>query len=347
MKWNRTSWGHGAVAVLLLGGLLSEVRGQTWLNWIRQIQTEENGQIARDLYVGIEGTEVAQDPVPEGGALFELWTLRDDPFGEWLLDQSTVGAYLPRASVTVVTEDPYPNANRTRADRPFTVRVEMEGLIEDPDVQQAAREVLFQQFAQSYPEGSFSLPGGEVTNDVHFETYLSDNGEHELEFTITALDGGNPLKVAGEEHFFIQALEDYGVDPVVIARDEIQIWPVADGSIEGVEDGDRVGISPRDLTMTVNDAYPGSVIYCHAYEGAPNLGTEGILVPGSHKNVTATFATDHEFILSDWTGVFPEDGYYTLELLTETPFGTERLDFVSFYVDATLNVRGSLQGLEN
>ncbi|MEM9081320.1 MAG: hypothetical protein AAGC74_11585 [Verrucomicrobiota bacterium] len=337
------------LTLFIFGALLSFLPAQSWVNWIRQIQTEENGQIARDLYVNAEGTELAQDPVPEGGALFELWTLRDDPFGEWLLDQSTVGAYLPRATVTVITEDPYPNANRTRADRPFTVRVEMEGLIDDGsgDVQQAARQVLFQQFAQSYPNDSYSLPGGEVTSDVHYETYLSDNGDHVLEFTLTALDSGNPLKAAGEEHFFIQALEDYGVDPVVIARDEIQIWPVADGEIEGVTADERVGSTPRDLTMRVNDVYPGSIIYCHVYEGAPVLGTEGTLVPGSHKNVTATFATDHEFLLTDWEGVFPEDGYYTLELLTVTPFGTERLDHVSFYIDATLEFRGSIQGLQD
>jgi hypothetical protein len=44
--------------------------------------------------------------------------------------------------------------------------------------------------------------------------------------------------------------------------------------------------------------------------------------------------------------VFDSDGEWTIELLTETPFGLERLDHVTFTVDRTLQMNGSVNTID-
>ena len=46
--------------------------------------------------------------------------------------------------------------------------------------------------------------------------------------------------------------------------------------------------------------------------------------------------------LSNWDSVFTQDGQWTIELIAETPFGIERLDYRTFTLDRTIQMNGGV-----
>jgi len=80
------------------------------------------------------------------------------------------------------------------------------------------------------------------------------------------------------------------------------------------------------------------------YKGAPALGKTGWVVPGSSKVIKDTVPQNLTLTLSGYDSVFDEggDGQWTMELLTTTPFGTDRLAYVSFTLDRTIQARASV-----
>ena len=65
-------------------------------------------------------------------------------------------------------------------------------------------------------------------------------------------------------------------------------------------------------------------------------------MPGSALVVTDSVPRDAVLTISDWDDVFTGDGRWTLELLTSTVFGLDRLAYVSFDLDRTIRVNGSV-----
>lgn len=140
--------------------------------------------------------------VPEGGASFFLWTERQEtvindfafPAEEFLLDIATVTSFLPTAEISVQTHDQYAPRARTRADQPFQVVVNVEGLKSDADLLDNSdfdidelgeehvylQQLSMQRYAALYPADSNNLPDDELdANDLVDGTlYLAGNGEH-------------------------------------------------------------------------------------------------------------------------------------------------------------------------
>ena len=48
----------------------------------------------------------------------------------------------------------------------------------------------------------------------------------------------------------------------------------------------------------------------------------------------------------EWASTIEKEGPHTIELITETPFGTERLDYISFGVNRVLKIRSMLTDIE-
>jgi hypothetical protein len=99
-----------------------------------------------------------------------------------------------------------------------------------------------------------------------------------------------------------------------------------------------------NLTVTLNDLYPRSDTYVQVYQGSPALNTTGSQVPGSVLVWNDSKSKSTVIPLSDYDSVFTKDGTYTMELLTVTPFGTDRLSYVTFTVNRNIEVRGLLGG---
>ena len=333
---------------LLLGTLLCShvhASGEGYVNFVHQ--TQQSTGVVWSMSVNPAGTASSQGLLESGGALFQLWTIKQDTGTEYLLDQKLVGAYMPSASVTIQTLDPYPLRPRTRADMPFTVTINVAGLLSGTGIQDAAKRVLLEHHVKAYTNGVTSFTPAQATSGTpKSSASIYTNGPTDLSFGATSLTGSDPTKVSGEEHFVVHALADGTFTQSQIASANVQVWPVASGTIAGLNDGDRVRSKAPQLTVVMNDLYPRSGTYLQAYKGPVGPALNPVRIEGSTKVLDQSTSLSDTLVVADYDSAFPEDGTYTIELLTETPFGTERLDHVTFTVDRKLEVRGLLGGIE-
>ena len=350
------------------------VFAQTWTNFIRQTQYPSGVQW--DVPVISSGNQLAPLPIDQSGARFQLWTVGGstnngngnnidgvdssnpgqggstyDPSGtiddeinqsSYLLDTQYVGTYVPSAQVMITSEDPYAVIPRTRADRPFSVVITVSGLLSGADDPVASKSVCLRHYVQSYGlDGTGTGIDRDLATQVS-EASINGNGTTTLSYAINSVPGSDRAKVRGEERFAVFSLPDYQAAEGQLASCYIQIWPVASGGISGLTQNARIKSAMPTLTLTLDDLYPSSQTYAQVYRGEPQLGTKGTIVPGSALVVTDSVPRDAVLTISDWDDVFTGDGRWTLELLTSTVFGLDRLAYVSFDLDRTIRVNGSV-----
>lgn len=326
--------------------VLPEVYGDAaagWTNFIRQKQYPSGFE--RDVSVQQTGQRFSELPIDPGGARFELWTVRSDGSSNHLLDNKYVGAYVPIATVQISTGDPYSVIPRTRADQPIAVTITVQGLHGDPSAPEAARKVHFLRHVQSYGAGD----GSNIDRDqatLFTQSYLEQNGAYNLTYSLTDIPGGNRAKVRGEERFSIFSLPDYQAPSSQVASKFVQVWPVADGSISGIEDGEMLRFDAPDITLDMNDLYPDSRTYAQIYPGPPVLGTDGTVLPGSGLIIYDVTPHDRTLVIDDWSEAVEESGQYTIELLTATPFGVDRLDYVTFHINRDIKINAGVTTIE-
>ncbi len=316
----------------------------TYTNFIRQVQYPS--EVVRDASVISAGERLSELAIDPGGARFELWTVSSIGPVSFLLDSNYVGTYIPVATVNVRSEDLTSAIPRTRADRPFYVDLVVSGLLAGTTDPEPSKSVKFLRHVQSYGMAGTGIGIDRTQATLMTQTSVSTNGTQNLTFLINSVPGGNRSKVRGEERFSVFSLEDYQAPESQIASKYIQIWPVADGSLSGIASNQLVRYSLPQLTLTLNDLYPFSTTYVQAYKGNAALGTTGTVVPGSALVVNDSVPQSRVLIVKDYDGIFTSDGRWTLELLTRTPFGLDRLSFVTFDLDRTMKVNGSVTTIE-
>lgn len=335
---------------LLLGALAllssrASAAGEGYVNFIRQ--TQQGTGVVYSVNVASTGNTGSQGLLETGGALFQLYTV-DSSGKDYLLDQKLVGAYVPTATVSIATQDPYTQVPRTRADKPFTVTVNVAGLVTGvataPD---AAKRVLLEQHVKAYTATKTSYTLAEATSGTpKASSSIYTNGNTVLNFASTSVPAGDPTKANGEEWFVVHALADGAVAQTQIASGKVQVWPVASGGIAGLTNNQVVRSKAPTITVTMNDLYPRSDTYVQVYEGSPALNTTGKVLENRMLVWNDKASRSDVWTYSDYDSVFTKDGTYTMELLTVTPFGTDRLAYVTFTVSRTIEVRGLLGGLE-
>lgn len=325
-------------------GAAPRASAQSYTNFIRQIQYPSG--VVWDATVAASGTQQSALSIEPGGARFELWTVRSQPLTSYLLDQKVVGAYVPLSWVFIFSEDPYDLIPRTRADRPFVVYIYVAGLLSGADVPESTTGVNLLRHVQSYG------PGGDGTNinrdqaTLHSQSLVSANGWQILSIPSSAVPGSNLAKRRGEERFSVFSLPGYQVPASQIASKYIQIWPVADGSISGITSGALIKNAMPEVTLTMNDLYPDSTVFAKVYQGPSDLSAQGAIVPGSAMVIAEPVPQNRVLTISDWNSVLTDDGEWTLDLMTTSPFGTERLASVTFTLDRAIKVNGSITTAE-
>ena len=333
-----------SIIAILSVTLISGSGAQGFTNFVRQIQV--NSGVEWDVSVERTGEQLSPLAINPGGARFELWTVNGSTLEDYFLDEQYVGAYVPQSTLVVQSEDPYVTRPRTRADRPFVVTVTLAGMLSDPSAPDAARMVNLQHHVQSYGAG-----GNGVGIDRSLATLASDgfidvNGTYTLSYPVHGIPGSDASKARGEERFTVMSLPDYEAPEAQLSNASIQIWPVADGAIAGVLDGDSLRFATPQLTVTLNDLYPDSRTYAQVYKGSPVLGTIGEVVPGSAVVVNHAIPQNRVLVLNEWDSVIEESGLWTMELLTETPFGIDRLHYVTFTINRDIEVNGTVTTVE-
>ncbi|MGB6220237.1 hypothetical protein [Haloferula sp.] len=320
--------------------------GDNWVNFIRQNQVKSG--VVWDMPVDPEGQSPSALVLEENGALFQLWTIQQSNFKDYLLDQKVVGTYLPSAQIRITTADPYPHVHRTRADQPFTVEIEVSGLLGGAGVPDAAKRVLTEHHLAPYTPGQSSIDPRIATGGTPSSSgFITSNGTTVLNFTSSSLPAGDPTMALGEEHFVVHSLPDLDAPQTQIASNFVQVWPVASASIEGLQPGETVRFSAPPLQLHLHDLYPSSTTYLQIYPGAPQLGVTGRKIDGSILVIDQDTKEDRILAITDWEGAFESEGEYTMEIITETPFGPERLTYLSFQVDRVLAVNAQIGDYES
>jgi hypothetical protein len=341
------------IAASLCGGAFASAQSSAYVNFIRQVQYP--GGVEYDASVGASGSDLSQLAIDPGGARFELWTKHSTTLVEHLLSSSYVGTYIPVANVVIRSEDNTAAIPRTRADRPFYVDITVGGLLSGADDPEPSKSVKFLRHVQSYGIGGTDVGIDRTQAILLSQSSINTNGTQNLSFMINSVPGADRAKVRGEERFSIFSLEDYQAPESQIASQYIQVWPVADGSISGIANGEKLRFQLPQVTLTLKDLYPFSTTKAQVYKGMPQPGQVGRSVTGSERIVNEAAPIDETLILSskDLGEAIMEDGIWTLELITITPFGTERMRdaagniaAVWFEVDRTIKLNGQFVNIE-
>lgn len=320
----------------------------SFTNFVRQIQLPSGVQWDMSVApVSPDGGSLSPLEINPGGARFELWTVRSSPLTSYLLDTRYVGTYVPVCNMTVRSEDPYTTIPRTRADRPFYVDYKVSGLLNGATDPVASKSVKLLRHVQSYGVGGTGINIDRTQAALYTQASISANGNRTLTYTLTSVPGANRTKVRGEERFSIFSLEDYQAPESQLASQFIQIWPVADGSISGIAQNEVLRFAAPPVTISINDLYPSSNTYVQVYKGDPVLGKSGaVVVPGSSLALNESVPQSRVLTLSNYDSAFDSDGRWTMELITETPFGIDRLAFLSFDIDRTIAVNATVTSME-
>lgn len=333
----------------------------TYTNYIRQTQMPAGVTWDASSTVTEAGTKLSDLAINPGGARFDLYTVKNSPLTSYLLDSSYVGTYVPIASVIINSEDNYGRdltvggslpvnlpamIRRTRADRPFTVYVTVNGLLSgatDPD---ASKSVKFFRHTQSYGATGTGVNLDRTQAILKTQSSIATNGTQTLPYSLTVIDGGNRAKVRGEERFSLFSLADYQAPESQLASQFIQIWPVSDATISGITQNQLYKSAMPTFTLALNDLYPDSTTYAQVYRGEPALNQTGTVVPGSSQVISDSVPQNRLLTVSNYDSVFDGDGRWTMEVLTLTPFGIDRLAYISFDIKRSIEVNGSFTTIE-
>ncbi len=336
-------------AAALSCGLGFAVETISYTNYLRQYQMPEGTTWDASSTVAAVGSKFSDLAINPGGARFDLWTIKSSSVSgltSYLLDSSYVGTYVPVATVVVSSQDTTGVVPRTRADRPFYVTVTVAGLLAGATDPEPSKSVKFLRHVQSYGTNGTGVGIDRTQATLLTQTSINTNGTQNLTFALTSIPGGNRSKVRGEERFSVFSLEDYQAPESQLASKYIQVWPVADGTISGLTSNQLVRFAMPSLTLALNDLYPNSTTYAQAYKGNQVLGTTGTIIPGSSLIINDSIPNSRVLTLSNYDSVFDSEGVWTMELLTKTPFGIDRLAYVSFTLDRTIVLNGAMTTTE-
>jgi hypothetical protein len=286
-----------------------------------------------------QGTEVVWDmplaaqPTPlsltNGGTLFQFWTVESTTAKDHLRDQKRMAAYLPSADIKVRTLDLDAKSQRTRVDQPFTLEIQVDGLLTGSEFPLSAANVLLERHLVTAQDGSTALSANPARSAL-----LNSNGKTVLRFEASSLSAADPTKASGEELFVIHTLSDGSGSQTQIASASVQVLPVASGAIKGISTGETLRFQVPELELALHDLYPRSETHLMLFQGGQINGTQGEIIRSHPLDAETTASTTLR--VSDLDSRITSDGTYTLALLSDTIYGRELLcNPVTFTVKRT------------
>jgi hypothetical protein len=378
--------------VILAASVLVAQTEVVWMNTIAQT-TLPSGPTTYLEGVASSGEQDATISVAESqpGLRFQLYTVPSnlDVNQPYLLQETSVGVF-PTGRLEIDTEDPYnkepdtdespnvtyenptfssaanmPRTNpngvgrRTRADRPFRIYSSTEGILTGPTDPVEVKSINFYRLIKVGTEGSVSVPQPGVSEVGSPLSPITTSGVRE-HFPSPASLGSNPRKYIGVEQYSLWSLAgnlDSNMPGQKLGSVKVEIYPLSDGTISGIAMNDTVRFSMPTLRLNYRDVYPGptnSAVYAQIYKGEQR-DTVGVIVPGSHINNSSLILGNYTELVNtgDLDRVIDSDGRWTIELLSATPFGVERMRTpsgqpasVTFTVDRTIEANASVTTIE-
>ena len=340
-----------AIASTALPASLAGQAQDEYINWIRQIQTERNAsdelvEVIKDVYVESRGTDQSSLGIPDGGALFQLWTLDTTSDRSWLLDTATVGANRPDSTIEFITQDSFAGVPRTRADIPFSIRTEFfniqapgEGV--DPALTQVrSLHHLDNAYVDEEEEGEFVV----VTDHT-----ITENGSVERNDYFTSLpapDGEPSYKAKGREHITVKMISDT-IEDLVIASGQIEVFPLTTGNMSNFSDDEQIRFMPEYIGIHVDEAYPGSEVILKIIISSPpaDSSTEATEreVTLLHRNIDNLDSEDLNLRFSEYGLLDLKHGdELDFQLICKSKFDTLILDQEQKTYNTALDIRANL-----
>lgn len=351
---------YSIIATSLFGGLGFADTGVSYLNKIYQFPIGSKAVVEPMTNLKPIDSQVSQEAVTDDGAEFVLGTIQSSPAGlkEFELGRTTVGTYFPAVQLVVRSKDTTSEVPRTRADEPFYLDVIVSELKSGATDPEAAKRITLSRYVHSYGVNGTGIgtdrrdPANGATELALANSSISTNGTQTLTFQITEIPGEDRLKIRGEERFTANSIADvrkspegvvYSVPVQSLDSKYIQVWPVATGKIKGITAETVVKFSAPKVTFELFDLYPKSTTKPRIYKGP------AVAVPVGVKDLgtSVTYAgdippKDDVLTISNYMDYFDSDGTWTMELVTDTPFGTTVLAHVTFQVDRNIQLNGAI-----
>ena len=331
------------------------------------------------------GSSISPLALGEGGARYEIYSvLKSAPMTSYKLNTAYVGVTVPQASVVIDTQDPYGKdpasvsydnptfataaikplpinslgaVRRTRVDKPFKVYVTtsgLSGLAASPDSQKKVdlRRQVLSYGTSNTGEGVSRTPAVYAPT---LPTQFASNASQCVSFPLSEIPeipGSTRTTVRGEEIFSVWTLNDTQIPgqviaPNMLASQRVQIWPITTGSLAGIKADEVIRFAVPKVTLTYTNTYPGSTTYAQVYKGESRLNVQGAIVPGSSKVNTTTHSESYLTTTgADFDGLFTSDGRWTLEILTSSCFGIERVFSIGAIRDCSIKANGTFTTIE-
>lgn len=344
-----------SASLLVLLTSVAAANPADYLNFVRQIQVDS--LVEWDVTVAAQGSMISPEGVGPAGSLYQLWSVHKLTATEFHLDEQFVSAYTPEAAITIRTADPYGPIPRTRVDQPFSVRIDVDGLLDgltDADgvlIPSSAKQVLLTH------DGGLYVPGTHVFDPTLENPYselatatIKSNGNFDLDYAMTNIKGKgtSPMKMEGEEVWTISTLELSDDGKTLVKGDQLeravlQIWPLASATLSGW-DSTQVYEDIPPLTVGLKNLYPDSSTWLRVYAGAPQANpSDPTEIQSSYVVIKDSIPRSRALNLADLNSYFPRNGDYTVEVIHQTPFGTEMLaQIYPIKVERKIEVRGTV-----
>lgn len=306
--------------------------------------------------------EVVSHPVNADTSIFRLYTIYTNSSNQsqtLLLDTKSVGTYMPSATVTISSQDPYVPA-RTRVDQPYGVTVTVSGLSSDPSAPASAKSMKVVRSFKLYDPKTMVQKPGDVGKDYANPFILERNSTFSL--TDGNSSGGflprldiveNPQSdLMGEETFTVYT---GGSPSSVLASAPITIWPIAEAEFLYIERDKVYQAIPVGAAIHCKDLYPGCKVYAQIYRGKSGSPQT---VPQVIPSAELKFRDDtrepqtQRLPLNDLEKFIKDDGIYTIEIMTVTPFNGRQPELISggsisFGIKRTISISAGINTIDN
>ena len=298
-------------------------------------------------------------PVPEGGSEFDLWAvLTPTPsiLNNWSTEDvwthignKVVTGYLPQGTLKITTTDSYNQAEgirRTRVDEPFTLTTTIAGLQpNDEDAPPAAKKVIFDHRVSLTPlTETVLLPDPTQTPELASQGDIITNGS-EPEVYLGRIPSDDIYTTSAIETFSVVALADGETASLVLSTAQIEIWPLTSATFNNINQAGVYSAMP-DFTIDLTNVYPDSDTFLQLYSGPYVEGMTGTKLNGGlvHRDSKTSNAT---LAFNMLESSLPNQGTYTIEVITVTPFGTDavRGGHLTFDYRNGLTVRAGIHSI--
>lgn len=337
-----------ARALMILAACATAASAQT--DFIRQIQlTGSNTPLVYDLPVATDSGTMPSKPLEGYGAVVQLYAsgLEASRFKTLPIKvaEDTVGTYYPTITLQIGSQDPH-IPPRTRADKPFAVLFTVNHLSDAPDAPAFAKTVELQRSYQLYDATTRTVStaaGSSGSYKDYFEMFA--NGTYYYPAVYQQLPVASGTAAQGKETYSAYTRPDSSGRQYCLGSASVEIWPVARASIRGLTEGGKYTSVPATAYVEMADLYPLSSTYVQIYKGKPALGTKGTVLQNTVRTYDTKIPQNSVARLDELSTLLTEDGFYTIEVLTVTPFNNrepERVAYTYIEVDRTIEINAGV-----